>query len=378
MGSVAAGYERVRAAFELNFERHGEIGASCCVYVGGRLVADLAGGVTEPGGQPYTGDTLQMVMSTSKGITAIAAHLLAQEGLLDLDAPVTEYWPEFGAAGKGATRVRWLLSHRAGLPVISGSALGIEDIARWDPVVEALAAEPPAWKPDTAHGYHTTTYGWLAGEVIRRAAGMTAGRVVTQKLAEHLGVECYIGLPAELDARVAPQIPAPARPPGGPPDPFADRLADPSSLMHRSFFNPGGWMQAWNTPQLRGAEMPAVNCITNARALARIYAACIGAVDGVRLLKPEILAAAVAPQSDGHDLVLGYDTRYSTGFQLPFPVRPMAGEGSFGHYGMGGSVGFANRELGIGFGYVMNQMLSSSGVDPRPAALIDAVLASPA
>ena len=152
------------------------------------------------------------------------------------------------------------------------------------------------------------------------------------------------------------------------------RLADPNSLMHRAFTNPTGLFTAANTAAFRAAEVPAANGIGTARSLSRLYAACIGEVDGVRLLKPETLELAMRTQARGQDLVVGYETRYGTGFQLTFPSRPMAGEGSVGHYGMGGSVGFAHPERGLSFGYVMNQMLSPSGPDPRSTALIRAVL----
>jgi CubicO group peptidase (beta-lactamase class C family) len=144
--------------------------------------------------------------------------------------------------------------------------------------------------------------------------------------------------------------------------------------MHRAFTNPVGLFTAANTPAFRAAEVPAANGIGTARSLSRLYAACIGEVDGVQLLKPETLARAMRTEAQGEDLVVGYETRYATGFQLTFPSRPMAGEGSFGHYGMGGSVGFAHPSRGLSFGYAMNQMLSPSGPDPRSTALIQAVL----
>jgi CubicO group peptidase (beta-lactamase class C family) len=199
--------------------------------------------------------------------------------------------------------------------------------------------------------------------------------LVAERVAKPLGLDFWIGLPHALNARVAPQIPAPQAPPGAPADPFAARLADPKSLMHRAFTNPAGLFTAANLPAFRAAEVPAANGIGTARSLSRLYAACIGEVDGVRLLKPETVERAMRTEAQGDDLVVGYQTRYGTGFQLTFPSRPMAGEGSFGHYGMGGSVAFAHPSRGLSFGYVMNQMLSASGPDPRTTALIEAVLA---
>jgi CubicO group peptidase (beta-lactamase class C family) len=372
-GFVDRAFEPVRRVFADNFDKRGEIGAACCVYVDGNQVVDLWGGVTEPGGTAYTGDTLQMVMSTTKGVVAIAAHILAQEGRLDFDAPVAHYWPEFAAHGKGQIPVRWLFSHQAGLAAID-RPLGLEDALAWDPVVDALAAQGPNWEPGTAHGYHAVTYGWLAGEVIRRVAGKTVGAVVAERLAKPLHLDLWIGLPEEQNSRVAPVIPAPPPPPGAPPDPFTARLLDPTSLMHRAFLNPSGMLGAPNLPALRTVELPAFNGIANARSLARLYAACIGEVDGVLLLSPETVAAATKTQARGEDLVTGYETHYATGFQLTFPYRPFAGEGSFGHYGLGGSVAFAHPGKGFSFGYTMNQMLPGTGADPRTSRLIEAVV----
>jgi CubicO group peptidase (beta-lactamase class C family) len=366
-GSVESGLEPVHEAFAQNFERQGESGAACCVYLDGRKVVDIWGGT-------YTPDTLQMVMSSSKGVVAVAAHILAQEGLLDFDAPVVDYWPAFGAAGKPQILVRWLFSHRAGLPAID-RPLNVDDVLGWDGVVDALAAQRPLWEPNTAHGYHVGTYGWLAGEVIRRVAQKSVGNVVAERIARPLGLELWIGLPEAEESDVAPLIPTPPPPPGQGPDAFAARMLDPTSLLHKAFVNPPLPGSIYNERAFHAAEIPAANCITNARSLARMYAACIGEVDGVRLLSPETLAAAIAVQSAGEDLVLGYETRYATGFQLSFPFRPMAGEGSFGHYGMGGSVGFAHPERGFAFAYVMNQMLPSGGVDPRTKSLVEALVA---
>jgi CubicO group peptidase (beta-lactamase class C family) len=370
-GFVDAGFEPVREAFTANFEQRGEVGAACCIHLNGRPVVDLWGGVTASGGtKPYTADTLQLVASTTKGAVAIAAHILAQEGRLDFDAPVTRYWPEFGAEGKEHIPVRWLFSHRAGLAAID-RPLSLEDVYAWDPVADALAAQRPLWEPGSAHGYHVGTFGWLAGEVIRRVSGTSVGKFVAERIAQPLGLEFWIGLPGALSVRVAPLIPPP--PPSGPPDVFTARLLDPTTFLHRAFVNPMLLPNTLNEPGFWAAEIPAANGIGTARSISRLYAACIGEVGGVRLLNPDTLERATEVQAAGEDLVLGYETRYATGFQRSFPFRPMAGEGSFGHYGMGGSVGFADRKLGFSFAYVMNQMLPSGGVDPRPAALVDAL-----
>jgi len=375
-GFVAAGFEAVSRAFAENFERFGEVGAACCVYRDGKLVVDLTGGVTTPGGtKPYASETLQMVMSSTKGVVSVVAHMLAQEGELDFDAPVTRYWPEFSAEGKGEMPVRWLFSHRAGLPAIDRQ-LAIADVYAWKPVVDALAAQRPLWEPNTAHGYHVGTFGWLAGEVVRRVAGISVGQLVAERISGPLDLDLWIGLPEAMEDRVAPMIAPPPLPPGAQVDIFTARMFDPSTLLHRAFVNPPLPAPVFNERAFHAAEIPAANGITNARSLARMYAACIGEVDGVRLLEPQTVVGATQAQSAGDDLVLGYETRFSTGFQLSFPFRPMAGEGSFGHYGMGGSVGFAHPGRGIAFGYTMNQMLPSGGVDPRTRNLVEALLSS--
>jgi CubicO group peptidase (beta-lactamase class C family) len=311
-----------------------------------------------------------MVASTTKGVVSIAAHMLAQEGNLDFDAPVTRYWPEFGAEGKQDMPVRWLFSHRAGLAVID-RPLTIQDVLAWHPVIAALAAQKPVWEPNSTHGYHVGTFGWLAGEIVRRVSGKSVGTFVAERIVKPLGVEFWIGLPENQLHRVSPLIPAP--PPSGAPDVFAQRLMDPSTLLHCAFANPMLLPGTLNQPAYWKAEVPAANGIGTARSLAKIYAAAIGEVDGLRLLAADTLERAIQPQSEGEDLVLGYQTRYATGFQLSFPFRPMAGEGCFGHYGMGGSVAFAHPARGFSFAYVMNQMGASGGVDPRTKGLIGAL-----
>ncbi len=371
-GAVESGFEAVRDAFAENFERHGEVGAACCVYRDGRMVVDLWGGIKQPGGtDSYDADTLQLLFSAGKGITAIVAHMLAQEGRLDFDAPVVRYWPEFGAAGKENIPVRWLFSHKAGLPVLERPIV-LDDIVRWTPAVDALAAEKPVWDPGSAHGYHTYTYGWLAGEVIGRVIGGSVGRFVAERIAGPLAADFWMGLPESEMRRLAPVVPGSPPAPGSELDPLTKRLLDRESITFRSFAQLAP--ADFNGRPLLSSEQPALG-IGTARGLARIYAACIGEVDGVRLIDADTLAGATATQAHGDDLILLYETHYGTGFQLPFPFRPMAGEGSFGHYGSGGSVGFANPRLGIAFGYAMNRLGPVWGADPRSKSLVDALLA---
>ena len=381
-GHVEQGFEPVREAFEANFTERGDLGAAFCLYADGRKVVDLWGGTADlKTGRPWNEDTLSLVYSTTKGVTAICVHLMAERGELDLDAPVVEYWPEYAAEGKAATTVRQLLAHRAGLPVLE-ARLAPEQALAWDPAVEALAGQRPLWEPGTRHGYHAMTFGWLIGEVVRRATGRTLGRYLAEEVAGPLDLDLYIGLPDSEEERVARLRPSP------PPRLSSDELeslpperveqlramASPTSLTSRALnvteppFN-------FNQRAVHAAELPAANGIGTARALAKLYASTIGEVEGVRLLRPDTVDSATVEQSAGPDAVLVLDNRFGSGFFLPSPFSPLLGPRSFGHSGAGGSLAFADPDAGIGFAYVMNQMQQNLAADPRPAALIDAVKA---
>ena len=373
-GTVDSRFEPVREAFAANFERFDEVGAAVCVYVEDRKVIDLWGGTTaRDGSDPYSADTLQLVWSCTKGITAIAAHILAQEGRLDFDAPVVRYWPEFGAAGKDEIPVRWLFSHKAGLAALERPIV-LDDVLRWTPAVEALAAQKPLWEPGSAHGYHTYTFGWLAGEVIRRITGTTVGRFVADRITSPLGAEFWIGLPETENARVAPVIPASPPAPGAEPDPLLRRAMDPT----RSRFGRSRRSRPPSSTCIRSVPLscrPATGSAPPALSLGSTRPASARSTACASSTQTRIAGATIT-QAHGEDLVLVYETRYGIGFQLPHPFRPMAGEGSFGHYGSGGSVGFANPGLGLSFGYVMNRMGPVYGADPRTRNLVDALLGS--
>src|SRR4051812_47832764 len=220
-GTVEAGFEGVRDAFAKNFEDHGEVGAAFALHVDAKLVVDLWGGMADPKtNRPYTEDTLQLVFSTTKGATAMCANLLAERGLLDVDAPVAQYWPEFAQNGKENIPVRMLLNHQAGLYTVD-KAPAYADTLKWDPIIEALAAQKPLWEPGTQHGYHAVTYGWLVGEVVRRISGRSIGQFFQEEIAAPLGIEFWIGLPKEQHDRVAPLVAAEV-----PTDPAAIAMAE--------------------------------------------------------------------------------------------------------------------------------------------------------
>lgn len=387
-GTVAAGFEGVRDAFARNFSDHDELGAGVSVFLDGECVVDLTGGVADSGtGRPYDADTLQLVFSTTKGATAICAHLLAQRGELDLTAPVSRYWPEFATVGKESTTVDMFLSHRAGVPVID-QELSLADALAGTPVVEALAQQAPLWEPGTAHGYHALTYGWLVGELVRRITGRSLGQFFADEVAGPLGLDFWIGLPDDVQDRASTMVAT--RPKPGDFDPsqldpevlpllkdMAAAFLDPNSTMNRALtlgtaFTEGDGL-AWNRPEVRAAEVPAANGVTNARSLAKLYAACVGEVDGTRLLDADTVDRATEEQSKGPDRTLVVPTRFGLGFFLPSGYSPLMGPTSFGHAGFGGSLGFADRERRLGFGYVMNKLNAGLSNDPRSAGLIAAV-----
>ncbi len=380
-GEVSAGFEPVREAFAENFARHGDIGAAVCVYRDGRPVVDLWGGVADAEtGRPWRRDTLQLVYSATKGATTTAAHLLAQRGMLDLDAPVAEYWPEFAAKGKAGIPVRWLLSHQAGLVALDQPVPLVEALA-WEPMVAALAAQRPLWTPGTAHGYHGRTWGWLVGEVIRRVSGRTPGRFFADEIAEPLGLDFFIGLPASGRDRLSrmvyqqPTVDLTTAPPESIPEELRELVAawrDPDSFSNRAFAVTDPAEIDFNSPEVQAAELPASNGIGTARGLARMYAALISEVDGVRLFAPETLALATDEQVSGADQVMVTPSRFSLGYMLPTEANTMAGPCSFGHTGRGGSLGFADPEHGIAFGYVMNHIIGGPD-DIRATSLVEAV-----
>jgi len=377
-GDVEPRFARVREAFAANFAAHGEVGAACSVYHRGRPVVDLwAGLAARDEGRPWTADTTAVVFSATKGLTAACVLRLVEQGRLDLDTPVAAYWPEFAASGKGTITLGWVLSHRAGVPVVD-APLTLDEVLAWEPVVTAIAAQQPMWEPGTRHGYHFRTYGWILGEVIRRVTGNMPGRFFADEIAAPLGVDFWIGLPESEEARVATLVPPP---PIADPDARAlfEQLAGPTTVLGRAMTGPSDlfhYDEMWNTRALHAAEMPSSNGIGSARALARIYAALAGEVDGIRLLAPSTVAAARELRSEGSDAVLLLPTRFGTGFMLPPALSLGAAPSAFGHPGAGGSLGLGDAEAQIGFGYVMNRMEVGVMGDPRAAGIVAAVYAA--
>jgi CubicO group peptidase (beta-lactamase class C family) len=367
-GHCDARFAPIREIFEASFASGEELGAAIAFVLDGEVVVDLWGGHRDrEQTQPWQRDTIVNTYSTTKGMTALCAHQLVERGLLDVDAPVARYWPEFAQGDKGDIPVRWLLCHKAGLPAVK-KLLPMSALFDWDAMTSALAEQEPWWEPGTRHGYHALTFGHLVGEVIRRASGRSVGAFFRDNVAGPLGADFQIGLPAEDDARCSDlygSLAPPAPPEGGPsiPGPLGDFLrdmTDPSTMAGAAFNNPPGRADRVNTREWRAAEIPAANGHGTARALATIYGALArgGELGGAHLLAPESIDFARTEQAFGPDAVLGgLPMRFGLGFMLRqdfMPISPNAG--AFGHPGAGGSIGMADPDAKVGFGYVMNKM----------------------
>jgi CubicO group peptidase (beta-lactamase class C family) len=379
-GYCDARFAAVREVFADNFARMGEVGAAVAVVLDGKAVVDLWGGFADRARtRPWRRDTIVNVWSVTKGLTALCAHRLADRNRLDFELPAAHYWPEFAAAGKAAITVAMLLNHRAGLPAVA-VPLADETIYDWRAMTEILAAAAPWWPPGSRHGYHALTFGWLVGEVIRRAGGRSVGTMLREEIAAPLEVDCFLGNSQAQATRIAEMIGADPPAPGET-SRVAELLRDRDSLTFKALANPPSLLRAntANLPAWRQAEIPAANGHTNARALARIYGALAsGGTNGAyRLLEAESIARCGTEQSGGYDEVLQQQTHFSLGFMLPRPDQPWAvNPRTFGHPGAGGSLGFADPDARVGFGYTMNKMRSGVAGDPRADGLIRAVYAS--
>jgi CubicO group peptidase (beta-lactamase class C family) len=387
-GTCEPRFARVREEFERNFAERGEVGSSVCVTLDGEPVVDLWGGYADPtAGKAWGRDTIGHVWSATKGATALCAHMLASRGRLDLNAPVARYWPEFAKNGKDAVLVRHLLNHQAGLPAVR-DPLPAGCFYDWSLMVDTLAREEPFWRPGTRNGYHALTFGYLVGEVVRRVDGRTLGAFFRDEVAGPLGLDFWLGLPAEQEARVAPTIPAAPPGPGDPvPSFYVAALTDPTSVQALVLANTGGYMLLPGESDSRAAhaaEIGAVGGISNARGLAGMYRAL--ALGGAPLVDADQLAVMGAVSSaTSVDAVLLVPSRFTLGFvktadnrYLPAADREgvLMSEEAFGHVGMGGSHGFADPRARLSFGYTMSRQGTGLGVNERGQSLIDAVYAA--
>jgi CubicO group peptidase (beta-lactamase class C family) len=330
-------------------------------------VVDLWGGWADAESRtPWVPDTIALVFSAAKGPTATCIHQLVEAGRLDVDLPVAHYWPEFGCNGKERITTRLVLSHQAGLAAVDG-ALSLDQVLAWDPVVAAIAAQAPNWEPGSKHGYHARSFGWILGELIRRISGERAGQYLQAHICEPLGLRYWVGLPPQQLSACATLVP-----PEGGSNAIAELLGA-DSLTARVMSGPNGlfgYNGMWNRPEVLQAEMPSSNGVGDARSLARLYAALIGEVDGVRLLGAAQLARACEEQVRGPDAVIFHETCFGLGYALQPALAPGAGPRSFGHPGAGGALAFADPDAGIGFAYVMNAMQFKPEGDPRSQALV--------
>lgn len=381
---MAEGFEEVRQEFERNFHDRRELGAACAAYVEGEKVVDLWGGVRDTrGAKPWEEDSVVLVYSTSKGLAAMTLALLHSRGLLDYDEPVVSYWPEFGQAGKQNVTVRQLLGHEAGLPVID-ERLNSAILADHDRLAGIVARQKLAWRPGTRHGYHGVSFGWYAGELVRRTDpdGRTLGRVFAEEIAGPLDLDVHIGPPdfprerlARIERAPAWRILTGARdlPPA-----MALAMANPRSLSARAFANPK-LRRPWDldTQKYRTVEFPAGGAVGGARDIARAYAALATqpselGIDAATLA--ELTRYPDPPTKGSEDVILKVETAWSLGFARPTPsfkfgTSPRA----FGHPGAGGSFAFADPDRGVAFAYVMNRMGYHIVDDPREKSLRDAV-----
>ncbi|MCC7267293.1 MAG: beta-lactamase family protein [Caulobacteraceae bacterium] len=365
-GEVAPGFEAVAERFAANFTRgdeHRETGASFAAYRDGAPVVDIWAGWRDAARtRRWTRDTLVNVWSTTKGVTAIALAMLVDRGLIDYDAPVADYWPAFAQAGKGEITVSQLLSHQAGLPGFV-EPTPLADFYDWATVTERLAAQAPMWPAGEKNSYHAMTYGFLAGELIRRASGKSVGAFLAEEIASPLGADILIGLPEAEEPRIAtmlgPRTPAPFDPDQLPPE-AAAAISNPEmrpDLPHA---------RAW-----RAAEIPAGNGHASAAGLARLYAAVAGGgtLDGVRLMSRGTIARLTEVQTEREDIMLGFKPFWAHGVALNdagvFGPNPRA----FGHSGWGGSFACADVENRLSIAYAMNQMGAGLVGDPRAVEL---------
>ncbi|KQW70611.1 serine hydrolase [Phenylobacterium sp. Root77] len=363
-GLVHDKYAGAREAFEANLSSGADIGASFCATVEGETVVDLWGGfVDEARTRAWERDTIVNVYSTTKTMTALTALLLADRGELDFDAPVARYWPQFAANGKEAVKVSHLMSHSAGL---SGwkEPLAKEDLYDWDKATSLLAAQAPFWEPGTAPGYHGLTQGYLVGEVVRRITGKTLGTVFREEIAQPLGADFHIGLPASEDARVAELIPPP-------PTEAGLGAGAQSELQANMSDNPPLEVSETRTRAWRGAEIPAAGGTGNARSVAEIQAVLAngGVAKGKRILSEAGCRKALELQIEGTDLILGIPARFGMGFGLAGGAVPMPNPNTIYWGGYGGSLVIIDMDAHTTFAYAMNKMAGTTTGDMRAFSL---------
>jgi len=361
-------FEGVRTALSESLDKGTDVGASVAVYLDGEPLVDIWGGFVDPDrSAPWVADTLTNVWSTTKTMTFVCALMLADRGELDFHAPVARYWPEFAAGGKERVEVRHLMGHTAGL---SGwtEPLEAEDLADWDKCTSLLAAQEPWWEPGSASGYHALTQGYLIGEVVRRITGVSIGTWFAAEVADPLGADFHIGLPASEDPRVSFVIPPP---------PMDVSALNPSKVALRTFtsapVDANFPREAW----WRRAEIPAANGHGNARSVGAVQSVIAGRGEarGVRLLSERGCDAIFEEQANGTDLVLGVPIRFGMGYGLAGELMPIGPRACYWG-GYGGSVVVMDQETRLTVAYVMNRMETGLVGDLRGATIVLAAAAA--
>ncbi len=371
-GRFMSGFEALADAFAETIERGLEIGAACAVFKDGVPLLDLWGGVSDrAAGTPWLADTLVPVYSVTKGVAALSILHLVDQGLLELDAPVAAYWPEFGQHGKQDLTVRAMLGHRAGLPFVQG-ALQFEELADPSHMAARLAGQVPYFAPGSSHMYHGLTIGWLTSELVRRVTGKAMGPLVAER-ARQLDIELHIGLPQAVRPRVAvlePQLPAMRTMVRDlyPVDTLGWQIVTLNGVLQPM---PGGGVD-FNDYALQSKELAGANLITNARSLATFYDSCLERPGYAAFVSARTIADATRPVSCGAP----FDTdvpgaTWGAGLMLPFSHQPMLGPASFGHDGFGGSLAFADPDSGVSFAYVRNQLAPGGAKDQTVYRLVD-------
>ena len=388
-GTCDSKFELVREEFERNFRERDEVGASVAVTVDGKTVVDLWGGAADAAtGRPWEKDTRVVVWSSTKGATALCAHILVDRGVLDLEAPVAKYWPDFAQNGKGSIPVRMLLNHQSGLAALR-TPLEPGSFADWEKMTTLLARETPWWEPGTRHGYHAFTFGWLVGEVVRRVSGRSLGTFFREEVARPNDIDFHIGLPEALEPTLASGIPPAPPAPGEPVSPvFVVAMTKPDSLPAHAIGNTGGYFpdpSQFDGRAAHAAEIPAAGGITNGRGLAAMYALLAGGAKKAIVSEKELARMAAVSSASGVDATLLLPTRFTLGYVKAIDNRRVSphpddsvliSEEAFGHPGAGGSYGIADPKARMSIGYAMNRMGTGAGFNARGQSLIDATYKS--
>jgi len=365
----------VREAFARNFESGQEVGASFAATLNGEFIIDIRGGYADAAEtRPWQEDTIVNVYSTTKVMTALCALMLVDRGILDLDAPVAQYWPEFAQEGKENLPVRYLLSHQSGLAGFE-KPIPVEALYDWHTIVTLLAAQKPWWQPGTHSGYHSLTFGYLIGEIIRRVTRRSLGRFFREEVANPLDADFHIGLPGKHEPRVGELIPPPQTEPGAP------DYIDPATIseIQKKMGNPVMSALQSRDRAWRAAEIPAANGHGNAHSVARVAAAlaCGGELEGVSLLTPATIEKAIEEQCYGTDLVLNVPIRWGLGFGLNSSDTPISpNPRTFFWGGWGGSLVVIDLDARLSFAYIMNKMGAGTMGDNRAAELAIAIYSS--